>query len=611
MIMTTRNAVVLAASMFATLAFAGTASAASMSVTLSADTVTIGDQIQATVKIDSEGSGINASQGTLQFPKDILEVVSLDKTGSVFNFWLQDPTYSNSSGQIAWIGGSSSGLSGRSLQVLKINFRVKGSGTANLAFTDGAVTAADGSGTNVLSAMRGVNLNSAPSQGTVPATGTTTGPTPAGTPAGTTPTGAVTSTPTVPVVPPPPVVVIPPKQIVRVPTIVKNLPEMPKIQVSLYPDPTKWYNLSSQFFASWSLPADVSDVADVIDKSAKTDPTKSNGLYDNKSYQINQDGVWYLHVRFKNNVGWGPTLNYRLALDRTPPLPFDITVKEGETTDVPNPTIMFSTGDELSGIGGYAVRVDGNLPIDTSSTVFTLPLLDPGQQVILVTARDLAGNTTEKSIQLDILPIASPVITGVNKDIFLGEGKLEIQGTALAGAVIGLTLKQKTGDIVLSTKIHADQDGNWIFRFDQALKKGLYFVEVVAEDGRGAKSLVVKSDQIKVRERPLLVIGGIEVTQLGFFIGFFIALALAFGAGFLSYRLWRKQVGYRVTLAARDVSAAFGTIGKDVDKCLAHYADGQIDAREAQDMQYVLKKIKTSIDKTKTFIVENIEEIKD
>lgn len=125
-----------------------------------------GGQFVANVRIDtdSNNTAINAAQATIQYPHDILEVERIDKTGSIFNFWLQEPVFSNESGQINFIGGAINGVSGKSLHVLKIVFRVKSSGTGNILFSEAAITSNDGSGSNILASVSGPQIISSPQQ---------------------------------------------------------------------------------------------------------------------------------------------------------------------------------------------------------------------------------------------------------------------------------------------------------------------------------------------------------------------------------------------------------------------------------------------------------------
>ena len=105
------------------LGFVNIASAATLSTITAQDTYQVGDQFNADVKIDSQDVGVNAGQATIKFSPAVLQVVSIDKTSSVFNFWIQDPAFDNNTGQVTFIGGASSGLVGKSLQVLRIVFK--------------------------------------------------------------------------------------------------------------------------------------------------------------------------------------------------------------------------------------------------------------------------------------------------------------------------------------------------------------------------------------------------------------------------------------------------------------------------------------------------------
>lgn len=424
--MKTATKIIFLGLVFATAAwiFPRAASAASFNVVLDKNSGAIGDEFTADIRINSEGVGINAAQATLQFPTDTLQAVSIDKTSSVFNFWLEDPTFSNQTGKVTFVGGSTSGFSGASLKVISITFKVKGSGQANFAFSDGAITASDGSGTNVLAAMNGAQFNAVPT-GQVPA----------------------------PAIPSP-------QQITRPPTSAQNLPALPNVQVPLYPSAQNWYNVSAPFTAQWDLPSDISAVATAVNKNPTSIPQTSEGLFNNKTFSALSDGVWYLHVRFENNIGWGPTAHYRIAVDTAPPQPFTITVNEGTSTDNPTPTINYGSSDNLSGIDHYTIQIGDGDPITLAATKYTLPLQAPGNHTINVSAQDKAGNTTQASLALTIVPIDSPVVRVESTDVFAGEGGLVLGGTALPGVNVLLSVQQKNGKEVYASSVKAQPDGS-------------------------------------------------------------------------------------------------------------------------------------------------------
>jgi len=542
--------------------------AASFNLNADKTALVIGDTLNVDIHTDSEGSGVNAFQVTLSFPADILEVQKLDKTDSVVNFWLQEPAFSNASGQVTFIGGSTNGFSGQSLQILRINFKVKGSGQANLSFTDGAITASDGSGTNVLSKMNGLQLN---------------------------------------VVPEKTIVLIPP-QIVREAAPAKGLPIKPVPEISLYPDPSRWNNVHTNFLVKWTLPPDVTDVAAFIDKNPQSQSTRSRGLFDNEVFPSLDEGISYFHLRFKNNVGWGPTAHYRLAIDTGPPLSFEIKVEPGTETSDPSPKISYKSADQLSGLADYQIRLDSGQPAYTDENTFAFLKLSPGNHVVKVNAADKAGNETSSIIELNILPLPFPVIASVSGNLFIGEGGLEISGTALPNADVDVKMENKSGEAVFAETTKVESNGNWILRSDFPLKKGKYYLEAVARDERGALSYPAKSSAIIVRERPLLVLAGIEITSAWFFFGLAVILLLGFGAGVFLARLAREQRGRKILISQRDVAFSFQAVTKDIDKILEHYSDNEITSKEAEEIKFLLQRIKVTLAKQK-YIVEGIKEI--
>jgi hypothetical protein len=298
------------------LLFAGRASAATFDLLTDKTTVNADDTFTLSVTMNTEGVGVNAAEATVSFPTELVEATGVDTSGSVFNFWVVGPSYSNESGRINFLGGSTNGFSGGTLPVVRVRFKVKKAGTIDFTFLDGAITASDGQGTNVLTAMHSATV-----------------------------LGAAAPQPK-------------PTQIVREAVPATVVSTAPKVQIAAYPDETKWYNSLSPFLARWTLPADVTDVSTVLNQQPRTVPQASEGLFDNKLFRVTSDGIWYLHVRFRNNIGWGETLHYRIAVDTVPPAAFDVDVQEGTVTDTPDPKLTFSTNDPISGLSEYVVRVD-------------------------------------------------------------------------------------------------------------------------------------------------------------------------------------------------------------------------------------------------------------
>ena len=577
---------------------AARASAATLFLLPKSGEFPIGKTFDVDVRVNSEGQGFNAAQATLQFPKDILQVKSLSSSAgaSVFNFWLEDPKFSNDAGTITFIGGATNGVVGGSVPILKITFVTKGSGDATIAVTDAAVTASDGSGTNILSAIAAARFLVGPTVD-IPAL-------PAASAVNSS-LNAATTTPPVIVLGPPPA----PVQITRKPVEAKKLPDKPVLTVPVYPNSAAWYNFITDYLAEWLLPPDISDVATAITKDTASIPARSEGLFEAKTFPVLTDGIWYLHVRFKNNVGWGPVAHYRIALDTVPPLAFTITSSEGAPSDNPKPVFHFKTSDGLSGMQQYSIRLDDNVATTTLNDTLAPPPQAPGKHSLLVTASDQAGNSRENNFDFEVLPIASPTISFINKNVYIGEGNLLLSGTALPSSTVKLVVKTTSNTRITQASVVTDANGNWQTVFDAPFKKGTYLIEATAEDARGALSLPVKSDLVYVRERPLFTIHGFEITSFWFYIAAILFLLAGIAVGWIMSRRWLAQAGRKAIVAERDVVNAFALTRADLEKMLKNYSDKHIDEHEAAEMEFLLKKIKTRLEQVEKYIVDNIAEI--
>lgn len=546
------------------------ARAATFTISLDKQVFPLGDEFTADIKMDTESVGINASQGTISFSPDVLSVSKVDKSNSVFNFWLEEPAFANDTGKITFLGGSTSGFTGSSLEVFKITFKVKGIGKSSITFTDGAITASDGSGTNVMKGTRGVEITSVSKSD---------------------------------------ITVIAPPQITRVATATSGIPIIPKLIVQLYPDQNKWFNISARFNVKFNLPSDINAVATLISKDPRATPTQSEGLFDNKDFDALSDGVWYLHIRFRNNNGWGPTAHYRLAIDTHPPLPFTIKADMGNSATNPSPTLSYSSGDQLSGISRYTIGIDGKLVGNTSSTSFVLPPQTPGKHRILVGAHDPAENITESAYNIEITPIESPTLSLVSKDVFTNEGGLGLSGTALPNIKVRLDLKNETGDVFFEKDADVNQTGNWSAVFTNPLNNGTYIVSAVAIDERGAQSLPVILPPISVKDRPILTIYGIAITQLAL-IWILIALLVGgFASGFFLNNKFKKQREDRILIAERDIINVFKGAKANIAKAIEAFSDKKLTDEEIASIEFTLKQTIDSMEKAEKYVAENISEI--
>lgn len=112
----------------------------------------VGQTFGVDILVSSEKRAINAAEAVIVFTADFLEVKSISNQNSIFIFWPDEPQFSNKNGTINFAGGlPTPGYSGTGGKILRIIFRVKEAGIAEVAFKSGAVLANDGVGTNILS----------------------------------------------------------------------------------------------------------------------------------------------------------------------------------------------------------------------------------------------------------------------------------------------------------------------------------------------------------------------------------------------------------------------------------------------------------------------------
>ncbi len=542
------------------------------------DALAVGDTFSVDVKVDSQDQGINAAQATVKFNQSVLTVDHVDKTGSIFNFWLADPSIDNVAGKVAFIGGSTNGFSGKSIQVLRIVFKTKGTGTTRLAFDDAAVTASDGTGTNILTQTTGLDISSLSAADLIATSG--------------------------------------PSLLTRRPDLAQQLPAAPDVTVPLYPDTTKWYNVSQNFTAVWKLSSDIATVSTVIDKNPTTDPTKEEGLFTNENYHALDSGVSYLHVRLKNSVGWGPTTHYRLAIDTVPPAAFTVENGGASTTDNPTPTVTFATSDQLSGIAGYDVRVDNGQSLTSPTSSFVLPALDPGKHKIFVTAHDAAGNAATASTEITILALSAPQILWDTPNLYIGEGGLALSGTSVASSEILISVKNDRGQEISQARTRSLEDGSWSLSVEQPLKAGDYTVDATARDARGALSLASVPVKVNVKERPIITLLGVDVNYSWAMIGVLgIAVLAIIVVSILQViknarrRRWAQAV-------ARDAGVRLDTVRVKLQALADLHAEvtGQVrgvkDKRKREsEFDVLLGKIEEDLERDRATIVKEVEDI--
>lgn len=470
--------------------------AASLRVTSSQSTVSAGNIFSARVSVNADGQPINSADGVVQFPTDLLEVMSVNKNASIFSLWVEDPKFSNFNGSILFNGGvPNPGFSGQNGEVITVVFRAKKAGTASILFSDSSVRANDGLGTNVLTAKSGTTV-------TIDSVTQTPEPTP---------------TPQVPVA--------------------TNSDKALVVVSSSHPQQKSWYN-SNKVTVSWTLPREANAVKTGF--SARSD-SDTSVLYDSmiseRTITDVEDGRWFFHVNYKTAKGWSPVAHFGVQIDTVNPKNLLIEAKKGERGGA---FVKVSAEDALSGIDHYIVAVDNGEPIvvtaEESENFIFIPIDKVGEHTVAVKAYDRAGNVAESTTSVKTDVASEVTIDSITSSIKVGES-VELSGTApYEDARLSVSIRSKGGE-VLTHIISSDSLGGYRFVSQPIDTRGTYTVRVDLIQMNGAVNLSSREVSFEATKPIILQIGTYTTELLTVLIP---AVAMLFALLFLLYFGWHK-----------------------------------------------------------------------
>ncbi len=433
--------------------FVGSVEAASLYINPKTAAYDSGTHFTVSVMVSTNQS-MNGVDAVVQFPTEKLQVISISKQHSIFNLWVQEPSFDNL-GPIGTVHMQAvklnPGFVGSDGKILDIVFKVKEVGLAEITFANGSVLANDGKGTNIISSF--------------------------GSAVYTLRSGSSASPHTPPDSP----------NRVQAPVITHYTlgRDGKDVHFNTSADEPKWSNSAYAKFA-WDTPSDATGFSALLDDKPNTDPGATpKELQSEMVFPLLSEGKRYLHVRFFSEAGPGPITHYPVLIDFHAPKYFSIEFTTTEpnnfgiyTTSNPKPFVDFFTIDDMSGIDRYEVNIGGqewflaeNLK---SKGFYRIPKMDPKtRQTITVRAFDVAGNFTDATAQIFIEPIASPVITYVPDRVVFPRQELIIEGVATPYAKVDVILEKEEPE-TLSTR--ADDTGVWRIVHSDIRESGAYTV---------------------------------------------------------------------------------------------------------------------------------------
>lgn len=550
------------------------AHAANLYFSPSSGSYAVGANFSVSVYVSSADQIMNAASGIISFPHDKLEVTSLSKTGSIFTLWVQEPSFSNNAGTVNFEGiVLNPGFTGAMGKIITINFKIKTAGIALINFSSGSVLANDGKGTNILTNLGDAQFSLGGAGPSVPEATTQ--------------------------------------------SIISETPSAPPISSPTHPDPNKWYSKNTAKFI-WLIPSsDVTAVRLLYDKYPNSQPrVVYEQIISEKEITDLKDGVYYFHIQFKNNKGWGTISHFRFQIDTEPPEPFIIKFIDSNETENPRPTIVFNTTDSLSGINYYKIKIgEENFSLITPEIVknnfYILPLQNLGKQNILVQAFDKAENYSVAIEEFIIKPLEAPVFTEYPKKLESGEVLMVKGKNKYSNSQIIIWL-QREKDESKSFTIESTQDGKFTFTADERLKDGIYNLWAEVIDERGAKSLSSKKITITITPPVLFRIGNWAVGILAIIIpliALIILLLFIFWYSWRKFSLMRKQIKEEVHEAESALHKAFDLLKENIGEQIKMLEKAQNKRQLTEEENHIIKQFKKDLDDTEKFIRKEIEDI--
>lgn len=499
-----------------------TVDAAALRISPDTGVYQVGSTFTARVQIATQGESVNASEGTLTFNPNELSVVSVTRSGSIFNLWVAEPTFSNSAGTINFSGGVPTGYSGSVGNVISITFRVKNAGSPRVSFTDGSVLANDGRGTNILTTMSGGSYTAQ----------------------------AASSAPE-------------PEVIEYIATA--NTPAAPEISSDTHSDQERWFSETTAEL-SWTLPSDVTAARTLLDQRPSSIPTN---VYEEPISSITLDdlpeGESYFHLQFRNSDGWGRVTHYRLAVDSVAPNIESIATASTTKEMNPQPILAVVVDESTSGVDRYLVKINDAEPFEYTDSnkdgLIELPVLEPGYHAIIIEVFDQAGNSTIGTYSVTIEAFEPPTFTNVPEEMPANVIPV-VRGSTRPNSTVTINFS-RIGSEPNVSQVTADSDGVFTFIPEGELYTGVYEISAQATDQYGAQSSVSSPYRIAVQEPGYVRIAGQVVDAMSVIVPLILlVLLLGFGIWYsiFAFRRFKGDVQEESVEALAILHREFGTL---------------------------------------------------
>jgi hypothetical protein len=539
------------------------ASAANLTISPSSVTTKVGKTFSVDVMVSDNIDAINAASVLLSFPTDALEVTSISKSGSFITLWAEEPNFSNKNGTVSLEGVAlNPGFDKASGKVISISFKAKQAGNVSLTLKSGQVLANDGNATDVLKTLGTafVYIND---------------------------TDAA-------------------------PEVVKET-TIPVVTSPTHPDSTKWYSRKDATF-EWKLPSSVTAVRTIYDEKEVNTPSK---VYDppvaNRSFTVDNDGVYYMHVQFKNGSGWGEIATYKFQVDSQAPESLKASFPDGVVTTNQTPGVLILAEDKLSGIASINMSVDNGQAVDypmDPSNLYHLPKQSSGNHTVKINAVDNAGNISTVSLDYTIQSISPPTITEYTKKVDF-DTNFKVVGATYPQSTVEVTLLDTDG-IPFTSKTTSNDAGVFSLLWGEKLPSGIYEMRARVFDGRGSTSDYTENRVIVVEKMALIRFGIFVMNWLSVLLLIVVTVltvAATLWYAFVQFVRFRRRIKRNLSEVEDTLRVNVGALRRDTEEFHDILVKAERKRELTKEETAILKKFKKRLEITEKEIEQKLDEM--
>lgn len=524
------------------------AASASYSFSPSNIRLNVGQTATVTLLLSTD-QPINAADGTIVLPSNYVSGSGINKTGSLFVNWPEEPTVNGSS--IRFAGGlPTPGYQGTGGKVFSFTIRGTAEGTGLITLSGGRILANNATSTNIYS-------------------------------------GSGTAT-------------------VSVTRVVSGA----SISSSTHPDQAKWYT-GKNLSLSWSKPSGASQFSYTLTHSGGQPSKTGNTNTTSASFNDLADGVWTFSLTTTYSDGKTASSSFVARIDTVAPEPFTVSVKQENGAADQFPIFSYLASDQGSGIDHYEVVIDSREPISTTEPTLKPDKLPPGKHRVKVIAYDKAGNKTEATAEFTIEGFPGPTLISVSRFVSVLQPVI-VKGRALSEATIHLyvngkkeaefNVKENLTDAQRQRgeEIKDGQEVEWSYAYKGLLLPGsheFYAIQVKPDGSESNPSNTLKSRVLW----STITLGGLNIPMALLAI---IAVILLIGLGLFllwTYRHTRRAVGgwkNRLTNLRKRVDEELVEMESDINKASEQLTDTPTALRRqiGSEVKGTIKEVDQSLD---------------